>query len=194
VTGRSCYIHHHWQHSLPNKILPDFSWITPSGFHFIGFRNNNFLQSKLVSLASNPQPVFRSPFDRVAQLYPRTGDFLFSAFYDSQGYGGITIPRFHLRSRGILQELFRNSLGRESESLRACVWPVFQTGSFWAGQMFLPLPQQSPSSYTSTWPQHSHPAINWPVSRCSRMQMFLADAVSGGTYKPGDRRFTGLLL
>jgi uncharacterized membrane protein len=27
-----------------------------SGFHVFGFRNNNFLQSKVVSLASNPEP------------------------------------------------------------------------------------------------------------------------------------------
>jgi hypothetical protein len=29
---------------------------TASGFHFFGFRNNLFLQSKIVSPASNPQP------------------------------------------------------------------------------------------------------------------------------------------
>jgi hypothetical protein len=28
-----------------------------SRFHFFGFRNNNFLQSKVVRLASNPQPA-----------------------------------------------------------------------------------------------------------------------------------------
>jgi hypothetical protein len=53
-----------------------------------------FLQSKLVSLASNPNledqvPVFMSPGDRVAQLYTQVSDSLFVAFYDSQGYGSL---------------------------------------------------------------------------------------------------------
>jgi hypothetical protein len=40
-------------HALPYKILPDL----PSGFQFFTFRGNNFfLQSKVVSLAFNPQP------------------------------------------------------------------------------------------------------------------------------------------
>jgi hypothetical protein len=37
---------------LSFENLPEFS----SSFHFFGFRNNFFLQSKIVSLASNPQP------------------------------------------------------------------------------------------------------------------------------------------
>jgi hypothetical protein len=43
-------------HSLPLKILPDLSWIRPFGFHFFGFCNNNFLWSKVISLASSPHP------------------------------------------------------------------------------------------------------------------------------------------
>jgi hypothetical protein len=40
---------------------------------------------------SNPEgqvPVFISPRNRVAQLYPRALGSLFVASYDSQGYGG----------------------------------------------------------------------------------------------------------
>jgi hypothetical protein len=38
--------------SLPQKILPDWS-----GFHFFRFHNSNFFsQSKVISVASNPQP------------------------------------------------------------------------------------------------------------------------------------------
>jgi hypothetical protein len=41
-----------------SQICP-FLRIRPSGFHFSGFRNNNFLHSKVVSLASNP-PTWRN--------------------------------------------------------------------------------------------------------------------------------------
>jgi hypothetical protein len=59
-----------------------------------------FLQSKVVSLASNPHlenqvPVFISPSDRVAKLYPQVPVSLFVAFYDSQGYGGGILTRLH---------------------------------------------------------------------------------------------------
>jgi hypothetical protein len=54
-------------HSLPQKILPD---CIRSSVRFFGFRNNIFffLQSKVISLASSPYPVFMSPSDRMAQL------------------------------------------------------------------------------------------------------------------------------
>jgi hypothetical protein len=44
-------------------------------------------------------PVFKSPSDRVAQLYPEAPGYLFIAFYDSQGYG-----------RGILTSLHKGSV------------------------------------------------------------------------------------
>jgi hypothetical protein len=40
-------------------------------------------------------PVFISPRNRVAQLYPRALDSLFVASYDSQGYGGGILTRLH---------------------------------------------------------------------------------------------------
>jgi hypothetical protein len=90
------------------QICP-FLAIRPSGFHFFGFRNNNFfLQSKVVSLESKPNledqvSVFTSPSDRVAQLYPQAlGSYLF-AFYYSQGYGGGILTLLHIR--GILYRL-----------------------------------------------------------------------------------------
>jgi hypothetical protein len=40
----------------PYPSLEDSArFVTPSGFHISGFRNNNFLQSTMVSLVSNPQ-------------------------------------------------------------------------------------------------------------------------------------------
>jgi hypothetical protein len=42
--------------SFPEEILPHLSWIRPSGFHFFGFPNNILLQSKVVSITSDPQP------------------------------------------------------------------------------------------------------------------------------------------
>jgi hypothetical protein len=40
-------------------------------------------------------PVFISPTNRVAQLYPQALGSLFVASYDSQGYGGGIRPRLH---------------------------------------------------------------------------------------------------
>jgi hypothetical protein len=58
-----------------------------SGFHFFGFHDSYFfffLQSKFVGLASNLEvqvPVFMSPGDRVAQLYPQAGSILKPSFH-----------------------------------------------------------------------------------------------------------------
>jgi hypothetical protein len=41
-------------------------------------------------------PVFISPRDRVAQLYPQVQGSLFVASYDSQDYGGGIRPRLHM--------------------------------------------------------------------------------------------------
>jgi hypothetical protein len=40
-------------------------------------------------------PVFISPRNTVAQLYPQALDYLFVASYDSQGYSGGIRPRLH---------------------------------------------------------------------------------------------------
>jgi hypothetical protein len=40
-------------------------------------------------------PIFISPRNRVAQLYPRTLCSLFVASYDSHGYGGGILTLFH---------------------------------------------------------------------------------------------------
>jgi hypothetical protein len=41
-------------------------------------------------------PVFMSPRNRVAQLYPPALGSLFVSSYDSQGYGGNIRPRLHM--------------------------------------------------------------------------------------------------
>jgi hypothetical protein len=93
MTASLNHHHHHWQNSSFAAIafLRRFCLIA-SGFHF-GFWNDNFLQSKVASLASNPKPQGSGPFfmfpsDREAQLHPREVCSLFITFYDSQGYGG----------------------------------------------------------------------------------------------------------
>jgi hypothetical protein len=40
-------------------------------------------------------PVFISPRNRVAQIFPRALGSLFVASYDSQSYGGSTVTRLH---------------------------------------------------------------------------------------------------
>jgi hypothetical protein len=40
-------------------------------------------------------PVFMSPSDSVAQLYPQSPGSLFVAFYDSQSYGGGILNSLH---------------------------------------------------------------------------------------------------
>jgi hypothetical protein len=50
----------------------------------------NFLNSPNLE---NQVPVFISPRDRVAQLYPRALGSLSVASYDSQGYGGGILTR-----------------------------------------------------------------------------------------------------
>jgi hypothetical protein len=59
-----------------------------------------FLQSKVVTLASNPNledqiSVFMPPSDRVAQLYPQAPGSLFVVFKNSQRYGGGILTRLH---------------------------------------------------------------------------------------------------
>jgi hypothetical protein len=47
-------------------------------------------------------PVFISPRNRIAQIYPRALGSLFVASCDSQGYGGGILTRFHTGPRSIL--------------------------------------------------------------------------------------------
>jgi hypothetical protein len=99
----SHYHHHpHWQnsHFLVIAFLRRFCKIA-SGFHFFGFRNDNFFYIA-GSSALRPTPnmedqvsVFTSPRDRPAQLYPQVPGSLFVALYDSQGYGGGILTRLH---------------------------------------------------------------------------------------------------
>jgi hypothetical protein len=101
------------------QICP-FLGIIQSGFHFFRFRNSNFLQNKVISLASNPQPggpvsVFMFPSDRVAKVCPKAPGSLFVVFSDLQGYGGRIRTR---RSRGTSTfSVFRvrSSYGYEQE-------------------------------------------------------------------------------
>jgi hypothetical protein len=70
------------------------------------------LQSKVVSLASNPNVedhifVFMSSSDRVAQLHPQAPGSLFVAFYDSQGYGRGILTRLQT-------EIINNSIIKEA--------------------------------------------------------------------------------
>jgi hypothetical protein len=76
----------------PQPSLEDTARSDPI-FTSLDFVTIFFLQSKVVSLASNPQPggpglCIYAPSDREAQIYPKCTRFSFIAFYDSQGYGG----------------------------------------------------------------------------------------------------------
>jgi hypothetical protein len=46
-----------------------------------------------------PVPVFTSPRNRVARLYPQAMGSLFITSYDLQGYGGGIRPRLHTGSK-----------------------------------------------------------------------------------------------
>jgi hypothetical protein len=68
-----------------------------------------FLQSKVVSLASNPQPGGPGLCIYVPQLQggpviPQASGSLFIAFYDSQGYGGGILTSLHSGGRGLRED------------------------------------------------------------------------------------------
>jgi hypothetical protein len=70
-------------------------------FTCLKFTTVIFLQSKVVSLASNPQPAVPGlciyvPSNRVAQFYSQALDSLFVVFYDLQGYGGGILTCLHM--------------------------------------------------------------------------------------------------
>jgi hypothetical protein len=78
--------------------LPDLSIeLDHPVFTSLDFATIKFLQSKVVRLASNPQPgeLGMSPTHRVAQLYHQASGSLSVAFCDSQGYGGGILTRLH---------------------------------------------------------------------------------------------------
>jgi hypothetical protein len=101
--------HHHWQNSpiwaiaLFRRFCQNRQLDRPV-FTSLDFATIIFLHSKVIGLVSNSPnledqvSVFTSPSDRVAQLYPQALDSLFVAFYDSQGYGGGFLTRFHMGS------------------------------------------------------------------------------------------------
>jgi hypothetical protein len=96
-----------WVTAFLKKILPDcirFSLLRISWQFF-------FKQSKIICLAFNPNqedqvPVFMSPSDSVAQLYPEAQCLLSVAFYDSQVfYPAVlrgTLPRATIMTRHIV--------------------------------------------------------------------------------------------
>jgi hypothetical protein len=58
--------------------------LRPSGFHIFGFHNNNFLQSKVFSFASNPNMegagyCIYDPSDKGGPVIPLKNQVLFSA-------------------------------------------------------------------------------------------------------------------
>jgi hypothetical protein len=55
------------------------SWVTRDHNLLSQIRNSPNLEGQV--------PIFISPRNRVAQLYPQALDSLFVAFYDSHGYG-----------------------------------------------------------------------------------------------------------
>jgi hypothetical protein len=69
-------------------------------FTSLDFVTLTFLQSKIVSLASNPQPgepgacIYVSQWHGGPVIRPAPGS-LFVSFYDSQGYGGGILTRLH---------------------------------------------------------------------------------------------------
>jgi hypothetical protein len=88
-------------HSLPYNILPDtLPPLDHPVFTSLDFARAMFLQSKLVSFASNLEDnvsVFTYPGDRVTQLYSQAPGYFLFAFYDLESYGGDILPRFHTR-------------------------------------------------------------------------------------------------
>jgi hypothetical protein len=107
--------HHHWQNShfwataflrrfcQTSLFVAIYTWIRPSGFHFLDFATIIFFyRARSSALRPTPNPedqvsLFISPNNRVVQLYPQAPDSLFVTFYGSLGYrGGILTPVSHI--------------------------------------------------------------------------------------------------
>jgi hypothetical protein len=94
--------HHHWRNSpfWSTAFLKRLCQIA-SGFYLFGFRDFFFFyRAKSSALSPTPNlqdqvPVFMSPTDSVAQLYPQAPGSLFVAAYKSQGYRGDILTRLH---------------------------------------------------------------------------------------------------
>jgi hypothetical protein len=123
VRVRLCAFRHHgqnnpfWAMACLRRFCQSYR---SSGFHFFGFRNNIFFQSKVVSPASNPQLggpglCIYVPSDRVAQLYPKALGSLFVTFYDTQccsgGRGGIltVLTRLDTGRLSSFRDVFMNA-------------------------------------------------------------------------------------
>jgi hypothetical protein len=85
-----------------------FCQVAP-GFHFFGFRNNNYFFNKARSSAlrrtpnlEDQVPVFISPRDMVAQLWSQALGSLFVASYNSQGYGEGILTALHAGTNGTI--------------------------------------------------------------------------------------------
>jgi hypothetical protein len=96
------FYHHHRQNRPSLTPYPSLENSVRSGLVYTSseFVTITLWQSKVVSLASNPQPgglglCIYVPSDRVAQLYTQALGSLFVASYGSQGYGGGTLTRLH---------------------------------------------------------------------------------------------------
>jgi hypothetical protein len=102
--------------SFPYKILPDvirFSFLWTSQLYFYWARSSALRPALNLD---DQVPVFKSPRNRAAQLYPQPPDSLFIAFYDLQGYGGGILTRLHMGSNAKIQ--------RDLKLLSGFPWPT----------------------------------------------------------------------
>jgi hypothetical protein len=82
-------------------------------------------------------PVFMSPKNRVAQLYPRELGSLFVASYDSQGYRGGILTRLHMRfeiqfkSHGTHGHILLSHLSPPPQTWRARSLYFYPPGTRW---------------------------------------------------------------
>jgi hypothetical protein len=74
------------------SLAQSHSGLSPAGLKTI-FYSSNFLDSPNLE---GQAPVFISPRNRVAQIYPQALGSLSVASYDSQGYGGGILSRLHM--------------------------------------------------------------------------------------------------
>jgi hypothetical protein len=85
--GRICNLLYNCFWSLPEQSLLGRSPAEPTTIFYCLIWDSSNLEAQV--------PVFISPRNKVAQLYPRALGFLFVASYDSQGSGGGILIRLH---------------------------------------------------------------------------------------------------